>query len=122
MGIHGWRVLAVEDEFMIAMMLEDMLVELGCDVAGIAANPKQALELIESKDIDAAVLDVNLDGANSLGIAAVLREKQIPFIFATGYGSTRLPPEFASCGTIQKPYRLEDLAGALGQLRVVRKG
>ena len=122
MSIAGWRVLAVEDEFMIAMLLEDMLVELGCVVAGVAATPAQALELIASNAIDAAVLDVNLDGADSLGIAAVLRDRQIPFIFATGYGAARVPPEFASYATIQKPYRLEELAHAIGQLRVARVG
>lgn len=120
--ISGWRLLVVEDEYLIAMLLEDMLVELGCVVSGIAANPAQALDLIETTEIDAAVLDVNLDGTDSFGIAAALKERKKPFIFATGYGQSRVTAEFSDTPVIQKPYRIEELAGALGQLRVNADG
>lgn len=116
--ISGLRLLVVEDEYLIAMLLEDMLLELNCVVAGIAAKPAQALELIETTEIDAAVLDVNLDGADSFGVAAALKERRKPFIFATGYGGSRVAAEFAGAPVIQKPYRMEELVSALGQLLV----
>jgi CheY-like chemotaxis protein len=111
--LAGRRILIVEDEFMIAMLLEDMLTELECVVAGVAAKPAEALELINSTEVDAAVLDVNLDGTDSFGVAAALGECQIPFVFATGYGGSRLTPEFAHYPVIQKPYRTHDLSAAL---------
>jgi len=114
--LAGKRILVVEDEFMIAMLLEDLLAELECVVAGVAARPAEALELIDATKLDAAVLDVNLDGADSFGIAAALGQRQIPFIFATGYGGSRLTPEFANYPVIQKPYRLDDLSEALRRL------
>ena len=78
--ISGWRLLVVEDEYLIAMLLEDMLLELNCVVAGIAAKPAQALELLETTEIDAAVLDVNLDGTDSFGVAAALKERKLPYL------------------------------------------
>jgi len=120
--ISGWRLLVVEDEYLIAMLLEDMLVELGCEVSGIAANSAQALELLETTAIDAAVLDVNLDGSDSFGIAAALKEREKPFIFATGYGESRIAPEFAGTPVLQKPYRVEELARALGRLSMTTGG
>ncbi len=114
--LAGKRILIVEDEFMIAILLEDMLTELSCTVAGISANPAQAFELIGSAEIDAAVLDVNLDGDDSFAVAAALLERRIPFIFATGYGASRLPQGLAGHPVVQKPYRLEELSRALSKL------
>jgi CheY-like chemotaxis protein len=118
-SLAGKRILVVEDEYMIAVLLEDLLAELECVVAGVAGRPKEALELINSTPLDAAVLDVNLDGVDSFGIAAALADRRIPFIFATGYGGSRLTPEFANCPVIQKPYRLDELSSALRQLAFV---
>jgi DNA-binding response OmpR family regulator len=115
-SLLGRRIFIVEDEFLIAMMLEDMLLELGCVVAATAARPAQAFDLLPNVHIDAAILDVNLDGSDSFGIAAALRERQIPFLFATGYGGSRVPLEFAAYQFIQKPYRMEELAHAIGRL------
>jgi len=114
--LSGKRILIVEDEFMIAMLLEDLLAELECVIAGVAARPAEAFKLMNSTKVDAAVLDVNLDGCDSFGIAAALGERQIPFVFATGYGGSRLTPEFTHHPVIQKPYRLHDLSGALQRL------
>jgi CheY-like chemotaxis protein len=110
------RMLIVEDEFLIAVMLEDMLSELNFGVVGIASNPTRALELIASTEFDAAILDVNLDGCDSFDVAAALSERRIPFIFTTGYGSSRVLPEYAHHPVVQKPYRLEELSDALGRL------
>jgi CheY-like chemotaxis protein len=114
--LAGKRILIVEDEFMIAILLEDMLTELNCSIAGISANLTQALELIGSTEIDAAVLDVNLDGHDSFAVAAALVKRRIPFIFATGYGASRLPQELLGHTVVQKPYRLEELSMAFSQL------
>jgi DNA-binding response OmpR family regulator len=115
-SLAGRRVLIVEDEYMIAIMLEDMLAELGCVVAGVAARPPQAFGLISQIEFDAAILDVNLDGTDSFGIAAALKELKVPFLFATGYGGSRVPPEFTEYRFIQKPYRIEELAAALSSV------
>jgi DNA-binding response OmpR family regulator len=114
--LSGLRVMIVEDEFLIAMLLEDLLTELGCAVSGSASKPAQAFKLLESEDVDVAVLDVNLEGSDSFGVAAVLKDKKIPFIFATGYGGSRVPQEFSPYPVIQKPYRLEELSAALDGL------
>jgi len=109
----GARVLVVEDEYMIAMLLESLLEELGCVVADTASNPARALEIIASTAIDAAVLDVALNGADSFGVAEALAARNTPFVFATGYGGSRLPPQFAKRPVLQKPYRIGDLEQAL---------
>ena len=111
--LTGSRILVVEDEYMIAMLIESLLEDLGCVLADIAAKPERAFEIIDATEIDAAVLDVNLNGVDSFGIAAVLAERDIPFVFATGYGGSRLPPEFANRPVLQKPYRIGDLEQAL---------
>lgn len=111
--LAGRRILVVEDEFMIAMLLESLLEELGCVVPDIAAKPPQAIKAIETHEIDAAVLDVNLSGVDSFEVAAVLAKREIPFVFATGYGGSRLTPEFADRPVLQKPYRISELEEAL---------
>ena len=111
--LAGKRILVVEDEYLISMLLEDLLTELDCIVAGVAANPADALHLVRTTEPDAAVLDVNLDGDDSFGIAAALDERKIPFIFATGYGGSRLKPEYSGYPVVQKPYRLQELSEAL---------
>ena len=110
------RVLIVEDEMMIAMMIEDMLFDLGYQVAGMAAKPGQALEMICSGSPDAAILDVNLDGHNSYEIAAALDERGVPFLFSTGYGARGVAERFRSRPILQKPFRQEDLEKALSQI------
>lgn len=109
----GRKILVVEDEPMIVMLIESLLEELGCVVADVAARPAPALGIIDTTEIDAAILDVNLNGDDSFGIATVLADRRIPFVFATGYGGSRLPPQFADRPVLQKPYRIEELAEAL---------
>ncbi len=115
-SLIGRKILVVEDEPMIVMLIESLLEELGCVVADVAARPAPALAIIDTTEIDAAILDVNLNGDDSFGVAAVLAERQIPFVFASGYGGSRLPPEFAKRPVLQKPYQIEELAAALEAL------
>ena len=103
------KVLVVEDEMMIAMLIEDMLEEFGCELVGPATNVPRALELIGREKVDVAVLDLNLDGKDTYAIADALRQKNVLFIFATGYGSTGMRPEYGDRPVLQKPFQAKDL-------------
>ncbi len=107
------RVLVVEDEVIIGMLIEDMLAELGHEVVAISTHLQEALRLARTNDIDFAVLDVNLNGQQSFPVADALRRRAIPFIFATGYGSKILQPPYRGTTTLQKPFELEELKRAL---------
>ena len=107
------KVLVVEDEMIIAMLIEDMLDEFGCKLVGPATNVPRALELIGKESIDVAVLDLNLDGKDTYAIADALQRKSVPFIFATGYGSTGLRQEYGNRPVLQKPFQARDLSTAL---------
>ena len=105
----GPRILVVEDEAMVSMMLEDMLEDLGCAVVGPAASVAAGLALARTAEVDAAVLDVNLAGDKAFPIADVLAERGIPFVYATGYGRAGLRAEDGDRPVVQKPYSLQDL-------------
>ena len=107
------KVLVVEDEMMIAMLIEDMLDEFGCKLVGPATNVPRALELIGKESIAVAVLDLNLDGKDTYAIADALQRKNVPFIFATGYGSTGLRQEYGNRPVLPKPFQARDLEAAL---------
>ncbi|HMH69323.1 MAG TPA: response regulator [Pinirhizobacter sp.] len=112
-SLHGCRVLIVEDEPMVGMMIEDMLRDRGYAIAGVAPNLPVALELASSLELDVAMLDVNLAGERSFAVADVLRQRHIPFIFATGYGSPGVDPSFAGVKVLHKPFAGADLDAAL---------
>ncbi|MDP2375869.1 response regulator [Reyranella sp.] len=105
----GRRVLVVEDEVIVGMLVEDMLQELGYEVVALSTHLDQAIELALSSNIDFAVLDLNLNGQLSYAVADVLRRRGLPFIFATGYGAKVLVPPYAGTPTLQKPFHLDDL-------------
>lgn len=111
------RVFIVEDEFMLVMLLEELLPTLGYAVAGTAASVEQALAELEANEIDLAVVDVNLAGNESFPVADALRERGIPFLFTTGYGQHGLPERFADAPVLAKPYRRHDIEAALARLR-----
>ena len=112
-NLRGCKVLVVEDEMMIAMLIEDMLEELGCELIGPASKVERALELIASETIEIALLDVNLDGQATDAVAYELQRKGIPFVFATGYGATGVPKQHNDRTVLQKPFQKRDLATAL---------
>ena len=114
--LDGLRVLVVEDEMMVSMLIEDMLGDLGCTVVGPASRIEEAFELAKSAEIDCAVLDVNLGGQPIFPLADVLREKGAPFAFATGYGDAGLREVDKGTPVLQKPFRESDLARILGEL------
>ncbi len=112
--LQGRRILVVEDELMIAMLVEDMLADLGCTVVGPAHTLDAALKLVESEgQIDAALLDVNLAGQPVFPVADALRARHVPPIFSTGYGEAGLRESDAGAPVLQKPFRAGDLARAL---------
>jgi CheY-like chemotaxis protein len=114
--VCGLRVLLVEDEMLVALLLETMLTDLGHQVAGPVARLDKGLEIIEHQAIDLAVLDININGSEVYPIAAALEARGIPFIFATGYGSAGLRPAYRDRPVSQKPYRSDDLKTTIGQV------
>jgi CheY-like chemotaxis protein len=115
--LAGLRVLVVEDEMMVSMLIEDMLSDLGCIVVGPAARLDEALELARTSEIDCAVLDVNLGCQPIFPVADLLRERGRPFAFATGYGDAGLRDADKGTPVLQKPFREGDLARVLRDLR-----
>ncbi len=112
--LKGRRILVVEDELMIAMLVEDMLADLGCTVVGPAHTLDAAMKLVENEgQIDAALLDVNLAGQPVFPVADALRARRVPPIFSTGYGEAGLRESDAGAPVLQKPFRAGDLARAL---------
>ena len=107
------RVLIVEDEMTIALLLEEMVEDLGHEVAGLAMRLPQAMELARSRPIDLAILDVNLDGHMSYPVAEVLEGRGVPYVFATGYGATGIDTRYRDGVIIKKPYAMDDIRGAI---------
>jgi CheY-like chemotaxis protein len=113
----GRRVLVIEDEMMVAMLLKDMLADLGVTVVGSAARVEHALALIEAAGaLDAAVLDINLNGQMSYPVADALVARRVPFLFATGYGGASVMNGYRSFPLLRKPFRLLELVDALTKL------
>ncbi len=117
-ALRGLRLLVVEDETMVAMLLEDMLGELGCVVAGFAGTVARGVALAGSADLalDGAVLDINVGGERVFPVADVLAARRVPFVFTTGYGVDGLEARYADRPTLAKPFQLRTLAAALLQL------
>jgi CheY-like chemotaxis protein len=105
----GRRVLVVEDELMIRMLLEDMLGELGYTIVAEAAHIEEALEAANNVDFDLAILDVNLNGQPISPVADALAARGTPFVFATGYGERSLPELYRDRPTLKKPFQMEGL-------------
>lgn len=98
------------------MYLEDLLAELGHQVAGIATRIDKALEIARGGEIDFAVLDVNVAGSKSFPVADLLRERGIPFIFATGYGSDGLVDGYRDESLVRKPFERKELGEVIEQV------
>ena len=114
-ALHGVRVLVVEDEALVAMLLEDMLGDLGCTVAATASTVAEAAEHARDAAIDVAVLDVNLGSQSSAPVAEALAARGLPFVFATGYGESGVPEGHRGRPTLQKPFGMNDVATALAR-------
>lgn len=111
--LGGCRVLVVEDESRIAMLIRDTLEDMGCEVVATTARFDEALEKATSLSFDVALLDVNLNGKSSYPIAQALAEQGRAFVFATGYDTSNVPEALSSAPVLQKPFRRRDLERAL---------
>ncbi len=111
-SLVGMRILVVEDEMMVAMLLEDMLIDLGCRVIK-AGRVEKAVQFVAGTEIDGAILDVNVAGESVYPVASALQARGIPFIFSSGYGAGGLAPEYRDRPTLSKPFRQEELAPML---------
>jgi DNA-binding response OmpR family regulator len=110
------RFLVVEDEVVIAMLLEDYLSDVGCTVAWHAQNLDEALRLAKTtKGIDGAILDMNLNGLAIDPVASVLAQRRIPFCFMTGYGSGAVTG-FPEAPTISKPFDADAIMAVVTKL------
>ena len=108
--------LILEDEPVIGFALEDIVETIGGRICGTAFRVAEALELLLQRHCDAAILDVNIAGERSYPVADELTARGVPFIFATGYGDSEHPERFAKSPTVTKPYGLDDIKTALGDV------
>jgi CheY-like chemotaxis protein len=111
--LTGKRVLVVDDEAMIVMLMEAFLEDLECKVVGTASSLRDALEKARSLAMDVALLDINLAGEMSYPVAEVLQSRNIPFAFATGYGTVGLPSGLRAAPVLTKPFRRDQLCDIL---------
>jgi CheY-like chemotaxis protein len=110
------RILLVEDEYLITMLLEDMLAELGCEPAATAVRLHEAVELARGGTFDLALLDLQLSGDVSYPVADALIERAIPFAFMTGRHAADLDPAYSAAPVLHKPFRRADLAEMIARL------
>lgn len=106
---EGAAILIVEDEPLVAMLLEDMLGELGVAVVGPATHLEDGLRLAQDGGFDAAILDINLGGNRSFAIADELDRRGIRFSFATGYGNAGVEGRYQHIPLLTKPYMADDV-------------
>lgn len=113
-SLEGRRILVVEDESLVAMLLETILEDMGCTPVGPISNVDEALTVVAGEtDLDAALLDVNVAGQQVFPVAAALKARGVPFVFSTGYGEGGLPDEWRGQTTIQKPFTEATVQDAL---------
>lgn len=113
-NLTGFRILVVEDEFYIADDLVRTLSDLGAEVVGPVPSRADAMKLLEqAPPVDIAILDINLHGQSVFPVADLLRQRGVPFIFASGYDADLLPQRFRGAPHCQKPFNIEALATAL---------
>jgi CheY-like chemotaxis protein len=117
-GLEGLRVLIVEDEVLVAILIEDMLSELGCALVGVAPTVAEALAVLgAAAPLDVAILDVNLGGEKVFPVADLLASRGVPFVFSTAYGPADLAQRYPGRPLLHKPYPPEQLAQTLSTLR-----
>jgi DNA-binding response OmpR family regulator len=116
-NVRGSRILVVEDEYLLADDLYHTLTDAGAEVLGPIASVEDATAFIAREpSIDAAVLDVNLRGEMVFPVADALRERGVPFAFATGYDEWALPERFAKAPRVEKPFQGHKVTSVLGPL------
>jgi len=114
--LSGRRVLVVEDEMLVLLMIEDMLADLGCKSVTSAGTVNKALVLIAAENFDAAMLDMNLNGNKSHTVADALVAKGVPFIYSTGNGGRDMKVGYPDRPVLKKPFKFEELTQLLSRL------
>lgn len=114
--LAGKRVMIVEDEMLVALMIEDLLADLGCETVGPFGSVAQALSAAGTEPIDLAVLDVNLGGEMVYPVAERLGERDIPFLFVSGYGDDAISEGYVGWKVCAKPFRAKELARMMASL------
>ena len=117
---RNWRVLVVEDEPMLAFVLEELLIEAGFAIAGVTARLEKALAIIESGACDAAILDAVLGGVSAAPAAAALAARGLPCLIVSGYSPGQLPSAFSGALCLQKPCKPDRLIEALSSILPAR--
>ena len=110
------RVLVVEDEMAVAMLIEDMVAELAYEIAAIVPRLEDAMQYRDAGNFDLAILDVHLNGKTVFPFAAELEEREIPFLFVTAYGPRGIPPEYRHHHVLQKPFGPVELRRVLMEM------
>ena len=110
---NGKRVLVVEDEPMIRLLLDDMLSDLGYSMAAEAGRLDEALAAANAGEFDLAILDVNLNGEPVTPVVEILVRRGVPFVFVSGYARRGIPEEHSKIPLLQKPFQVDGLARAL---------
>jgi DNA-binding NarL/FixJ family response regulator len=113
MSLEGSRILVLEDHFLVANDLELALTELGASIVGPTASVDVALAWIARGEVDAAIVDLDLNGRLSFAVADALMAQAIPFIFATGFSANSIPDRFAAIRCCEKPFDARRVAAAL---------
>lgn len=108
-GTSGLKVFVVEDEGAVALLIEDMLDELGCKVVASVGSLAQAERSAADAEVDLAMLDVNIGGESVLPIAGLFHDRHIPLLFSTGYGEAGLPDQFSGFPVLSKPFSIDQL-------------
>jgi CheY-like chemotaxis protein len=114
--LSGRRILVVEDEILILMMIEDMLADLGCKSISAATKNEQAIALVEGQVFDVALLDMNLNGKISLDVADALAARGVPFVYCTGNSVHDTRDGFRDRPVLKKPFSHEQLTKAISGL------
>ncbi len=120
--LAGRRLLLVEDELMVAMALEDALVDAGLVIVGPVARVGRAVELAREQSVDIALLDINLSGERVFPVAEVLAAKGVPFLFLTGYSKSSLPAEYTSRPVLSKPCDMQVLLNEISRALALAAG
>ena len=111
--LAGRRVLVIEDEMLILMMIEDMLADLGCESVTVASKVGPAISLIEGQEFDTAMLDMNLNGIESYPVADALTAREVPYFFSTGNSLTNVKDGYRDQDVLKKPFTFEQLGNML---------
>ena len=119
--LNGWRVLVVEDEAMIATLLESILADAGCSVVGPIGTVGRALETLECDKVDVALLDVSVNGRDAYPIADKLKERNIPMVFVSGFSQQNMPSRYRRYAYLAKPFEPEAILAMLESVLDRRK-